>query len=95
VLGGLGLAELIEPGFLDAVLALGPMPEPCVPAPQCPGDITGDGTTDVVDFAGLAANFGQTGLPPFTDGDLDGDGDIDVFDFAILVSDFGCDITAP
>jgi hypothetical protein len=93
--GALGLAELIEPGFLDAVLALGPMPEPCVPAPQCPGDITGDGTTDVVDFAGLAANFGQTGLPPFTDGDLDGDGDIDVFDFAILVSDFGCDITAP
>ncbi len=90
--GALGLAELLQPGTIDAILALPYRDEPCAPTPECPGDITGDGTTDVVDFAGLAANFGRTDVAPLTEGDLDGDGDVDVFDFALLATDFGCDL---
>ena len=57
--------------------------------PVCPGDVDGDGDTDVFDFGVLAANFG-TGVPFNTSGDLDGDGDVDVFDFGLLAAGFGC-----
>ena len=60
------------------------------PPPPCPGDLDGNGTTDVLDFAIFGANFGATGLIPNTGGDFDGDGDVDIFDFAIFTSDFGC-----
>jgi len=57
--------------------------------PPCPGDITGDGSTNVADFNVLASHFGQ-GVIPFTDGDLNGDGLVTVADFNILASNFGC-----
>jgi hypothetical protein len=59
------------------------------PAPDCPGDLDGDGATNVFDFAIFAANFGQA-VPPNTSGDLDGNGTVNVFDFAIFAADFGC-----
>jgi photosystem II stability/assembly factor-like uncharacterized protein len=65
-----------------------------VPAPSCAGDVNGDGTTDVFDFAGLSAAFGSTPGDPswLEDADLNGDGEVDVFDFAELSADFGCAI---
>jgi hypothetical protein len=60
------------------------------PPPPCPGDLDGDGSTGVLDFAILAPNFGTSGHTPFTDGDLDGDGDVDILDFAIFAPAFGC-----
>ncbi|MEO1130400.1 MAG: dockerin type I domain-containing protein [Planctomycetota bacterium] len=63
--------------------------------PPCPGDVDGDGSTDLTDFTALAANFGASGLP-FGDGesrtlgDLNDDGNVDLSDFTILASDFGC-----
>jgi hypothetical protein len=62
-----------------------------VPAPPCPGDVDGDGDTDVFDFSVLASNFGAGPGATQAQGDLTGDGVVDVFDFSELVSDFGCE----
>jgi hypothetical protein len=61
----------------------------------CPGDIDGDGDTDLGDFTILAMNFGASGLP-FGDGeslglgDLNDDGSVNLADFTLLAMDFGC-----
>ncbi len=60
------------------------------PAPGCPGDVNGDGSTDVFDFAELANGFGAGPGASREMGDLTGDGFVDVFDFAELAEDFGC-----
>lgn len=60
------------------------------PPPGCPGDLNGDGDTNVLDFSVFALSFGQTGLVPGTGADLDADGDVDVYDFSIFVLAFGC-----
>jgi hypothetical protein len=64
------------------------------PPPSCVGDFDGNGSTDVLDFATFAANFGATGLIPYTNGDLDGDGDVDIFDFAAFAGGFGCSVAS-
>lgn len=51
----------------------------------CPGDLDGDGDTDLADLSVLLGAFGSTGA-----GDLDGDSDTDLQDLAILLGDFGC-----
>lgn len=60
--------------------------------PACVGDIDGDGTTNVFDFALFAGAFGtgvgDAGYLPSAD--LDGSGSINVLDFGIFASDFGC-----
>jgi hypothetical protein len=64
-------------------------PFPC----RCPGDVDGDGKTDVFDFAEVASSFGA-GIPACAtraEGDVNCDGVVDVFDFADLAADFGCD----
>jgi hypothetical protein len=58
--------------------------------PICPGDVNGDGVTDVFDFADLAASFGAGPGATRGQGDLNGDGFVDVFDFGDLAADFGC-----
>jgi hypothetical protein len=65
--------------------------------PACPGDVDGDGDTDVFDFSSLAAAFGATPRCPQweDDADVNGDRTIDVFDFGELASGFGCDLDAP
>ncbi len=62
-------------------------------APTCEADITGDGKTNIFDFAELADNFGEGPGATRGQGDLTGDGFVDVFDFADLADDFGCDVT--
>jgi hypothetical protein len=78
----LGQAETYE-----ASLFVGPF---AVPAPECVGDVNGDGKTDVFDFADLASNFGAGPGATRQQGDLNGDGFVDVFDFGDLAGDFGC-----
>lgn len=63
-----------------------------VPPPGCVGDLNGDSTTDVFDFALFSPAFGSTigdaaYLPA---ADLDDNGTIDVFDFSLFGPNFGC-----
>lgn len=55
----------------------------------CPGDVNGDGTVNVFDFAEYLTGFGASSGATRSDGDLDGDGDVDVLDFGLLASNFG------
>ncbi len=57
------------------------------PPPDCPTDLTGDGTTDSADLNQVLANFG-TNSP---DGDADGDGDTDSVDLNLILQEFGND----
>jgi hypothetical protein len=63
-----------------------------VPTPGCVGDVTGDGNTDVFDFAELTAAFGSSpgdaNWNPAAD--IVPNNTIDVFDFSELAADFGC-----
>ncbi len=61
-----------------------------VPAPACPGDITGDGPTNSADFNVLASNFGAGPGATLAQGDLTGDGFVNSADFNVLAADFGC-----
>ncbi len=89
--GALGLAELIEPGSIDTVLAIPYDADICAPPPPaCPGDISGDGATNSIDFNILASFFGEGPGAPFTHGDITGDGFVNALDFNVLAGDFGC-----
>jgi hypothetical protein len=57
--------------------------------PPCPGDLNGDGRTDLADLGILLADFGCTPPGPCV-GDLNGDGRTDLADLGILLADFGC-----
>lgn len=61
-----------------------------LPPPACPGDINGDGATNLDDFIILAGNFGTTSGATLQQGDLNGDGAVNLDDFIILAGDFGC-----
>jgi len=56
------------------------------PAPQCDGDVTGDGLTDISDLLALLEGYG--GADPVLD--LVPDGIIDINDMLVLLGDFGC-----
>jgi hypothetical protein len=58
-------------------------------AGACPGDLNGDGFTDLADLGILLADFGCINPGPCV-GDLDGDGNTDLSDLGILLADFGC-----
>jgi hypothetical protein len=60
--------------------------------PACPGDVDGDGDTDLTDLAALLAAYGSvTGDPNFNPAaDFDTDGDVDLADLAFLLGDYGC-----
>lgn len=71
-----------HPGWLFAIQ----------PAAECPGDINGDGQTNLTDLAILLAAYGtQIGDPNYNpDADFEPDGDVDLADLASLLSDYGC-----
>ncbi len=62
------------------------------PPPDCPGDVDGDGDSDVSDFGlfapALGSNSGTPGWDPACD--LNSDDVVDLLDFAIFAPDFGC-----
>ena len=60
--------------------------------PACPGDVDGDGDTDLSDLAALLAAYNTSaGDPAYNPAaDFDSDGDIDLSDLAFLLSDYGC-----
>jgi hypothetical protein len=92
---GGGCLELNEGQCMTALGTFEGIKSTCasgVCTPACPGDIDGDGDTDVFDFADLTAAFGTSlGDPGYNpDADLTGDDTVDVFDFGELTSDFGC-----
>lgn len=89
-LGALALAELIEPGALDAVLAIPYDADICAPPPACVGDINGDGKTAAGDFTILAGFFGSGPGATHAIGDLTGDGWVNAADFTVFAADFGC-----
>ncbi len=57
------------------------------PAPQCSGDVTGDGVTDIADLLAMLDGYG--GSDPALD--LVPDGVIDINDMLALLGDFGCE----
>jgi len=73
-------------------LVVGNSGQPCVKvfyaqAPPCPGDLDGDGDTDLDDLTILLGDFGCTGGG--CTGDVDGDGDTDLDDLTVLLQAFG------
>lgn len=58
----------------------------------CPGDVEGDGDTDIADLAALLAAYGSSSGDPDYDpaADFDDDGDVDISDLAYLLSGYGC-----
>jgi len=61
-------------------------------APVCPGDVDGDGDTDLSDLGALLAAYGSfVGQPNYNPAaDFDNDGDVDLTDLGFLLSDYGC-----
>jgi hypothetical protein len=60
--------------------------------PECPGDLDGDGDTDLSDLAALLAAYGTSVGDPGHNpsADFDSDGDVDLSDLAFLLADYGC-----
>jgi len=60
--------------------------------PACPGDVDGDGDTDLSDLAELLAAYNTSAGDPLYNpaADFDSDGDVDLSDLAFLLSDYGC-----
>jgi len=92
---GLAVADLNGDSWNDAVVAnnyggcslllnQGPAP--------CPGDVDGDGDTDLTDLAALLAAYGSVpGDPNWNPAcDFDADNDVDLTDLAFLLADYGC-----
>ena len=82
VMGGLGLAELLQPGSIDAVLSRTYTPL------TCPTDFSLDNVTNTVDLGILLSHFGQS-VPAGTLGDANIDGHVDTLDLGLLLGAFG------
>lgn len=82
-IGGLGLAELLKPGTVDAVLT-GSYPS-CTP---CPADFDQSGFVDIEDYSAFVLAF-EAGTD---DADFDQSGFVDIEDFSAFVAAFelGC-----
>ena len=95
-----------DPGFQDYTAPYSPGPDLTDPEDRwnlafmfkgtagggCPGDIDGDGDTDLSDLAALLASYnkcvGDDGYNP--DADFDGSDCVDLSDLASLLADYGC-----
>lgn len=82
--GGMNAVQ-ITPADIAAVIAIANPAQP-----SCPGDVNGDGATNLADFNILAVNFGTATCARRSTGDLNGDGAVNLADFNVLAVDFGC-----
>jgi len=81
VIGALGLAELLEPGTADAVLAVSYQR-------RCPADFTDDGVLDFFDISAFLTLF----INQDPTSDMNNDGSFDFFDISTFLAAFsdGC-----
>jgi hypothetical protein len=79
----MALNELV----LDTITALDAHFEPVPGMSGHPGDVDGDGDTDLEDFGALKDHFGAGTTQ--SKGDFDADEDVDLEDFNILKENFG------
>ncbi len=87
-LGALGLAELLSPGSVAAVLNA-PYPACAIP---CPADFNGDGAVDFFDYDDFVMCFEGGACPPGKSADFNNDTAVDFFDYDAFVVAFetGC-----
>jgi len=57
----------------------------CVPEPECPSDVNGDGVTNVTDILAIVAAWGTNDA----DADIDGDGTVGVSDLLVVIEGWG------
>ena len=81
VCGDLNAGSIIEAG-VDGVSV---SKSYCDDTTSCPGDISGDGTVDVVDLLAVVGAWGNTGGPE----DVNGDGVVNVDDLLTVVNAWG------
>ena len=81
-LGALGLAELVQPGAVQSVIA-----GPLLNLTSCAADFNNDGLVDDSDFVQFVAKYNELLVPgAFRPGDLNGDSLCDDSDFVLFVS---------
>ena len=80
--GNLGEPRVVDFGTIPGPQWVG-VP---IPAPECPGDLDGDGLVDGADFGVLLASWGPCGACP---ADLDGDGVVSGADIGVMLSRWG------
>lgn len=81
-LGALGLAELVQPGSVQSVLA-----GPLLNLASCAADFNNDGLVDDTDFVAFAAKYNDLLVPgEFRPGDLNGDSQCDDSDFVLFAA---------
>lgn len=81
-LGALGLAELVQPGAVQIVIA-----GPLLNLESCAADFNNDGTVDDADFVNFANKYNELLVPgAFRPGDLNGDSQCDDADFVIFAA---------
>ncbi|MBX3381637.1 MAG: hypothetical protein KF805_16195 [Phycisphaeraceae bacterium] len=81
-LGALGLAELVQPGAVESVLA-----GPLLNLDSCAADFNNDGLVDDSDFVVFVAKYNTLLVPgEFRPGDLNGDSVCDDSDFVIFAA---------
>ncbi|MBX3389493.1 MAG: hypothetical protein KF691_08570 [Phycisphaeraceae bacterium] len=81
-LGALGLAELVQPGAVESVLA-----GPLYNIDSCAADFNNDGLVDDADFVFFVSKYNDLLIPgAYRPGDLNGDSLCDDSDFVIFVA---------
>lgn len=81
-LGALGLAELVQPGAVQSVIA-----GPLLNLSSCAADFNNDGLVDDADFVEFVARYNELLTPgAFRPGDLNGDSLCDDADFVLFVA---------
>jgi subtilisin family serine protease len=85
-----GLGSVVEAAVDDVrITAWWCEDGPLEPAPECAGDVNGDGVVNAADFTALAASFGMTTGATRAMGDVTGDGAVNAADFAVVAGSFG------
>ncbi len=82
------MANSIRRLLLVAAIVLLTAPGP-VRGAECPGDVNGDNTVNVLDLIDLLLCFGQPATPPCDTADIVADGTVNVLDLIELLLNFG------